>query len=173
MITKNQYLSVFSRTLTSLDLECCNLSEYVGQLFLTLFTKYPVKLEEIYLEKNPAMLEKTRQLIDECLSLKSRRNSDSSEPFLLDRLSLHDNDSTTTDETISERAKPKKKKKKPTTIQQPTKIITNAKEELKSVTFIPIKHPDEENCEEEIEELQPIEIEPYGTVGPTLYWNRV
>jgi len=27
--------------------------------------------------------------------------------------------------------------------------------------------------EEEIEELLPIEIDSYGTVGRTLYWNRV
>ena len=159
-------------------MECCNLSEYVGQLFLTLLTKYPVKLEEIYLEKNSAMLDSTRQLISECLSLKSRRNSDSSEQHVLvDRLSLHDNASTTTDETISERIEPtklkkKKKKQQQSTVQPPTKII-NTKEEMKSVTFIPIKHRQEENREEEIEELHPVEIEPYGTVGRLVYWNRV
>lgn len=165
-----------SRTLIYLDLECCNLNEYVGQLFLILLTKYPVKLEEICLEKNPAMLENTRQLISECLSLKSRRNSVSSEQLLTDRLSVRDNDGTSTDETINERIEPVKlkKKKKKNPVKEPVKIVAT-REEIKSVGFIPIKNPAEANrgIEEEIEELLPVEIQPYGTVGPTLYWNRI
>lgn len=67
----------------------------------------------------------------------------------------------------------KKKKKKKNLKQSP---IINTKEEIKSVHFNQIKKPIEikkQDEEEEIEELLPIEIEPYGTVGRTLYWNRV
>ncbi len=162
----------YSRTLTYLDLEYCNLTEYVGQLFLTLFTKYPVKLEEICLEKNSGILDSTRQLISECLQLKSRQNSISSEQPLLDRLSI-DEDSTSTDGTISERIEPvklRKKKKKHPIKESPPKV--NIKQEIKSVSFNPIKKPEVEQ-EEDIEELLPIDIEPYGTVGRTLYWNRI
>jgi hypothetical protein len=161
-----------SRTLKYLDLECCDLTEYIGQLFLGLFTKYPVKLEEIYLEKNVGILDSTRHLINECLNLKSRQNSISSEQPLIDRLSIHD-DSSSTDETISERIQPvklKKKKKKPIVKESP-KLIT--KEEPKAVSFIPFKKPQVEKEEEDIEELLPLDIELTGTVGRTLYWNRV
>jgi hypothetical protein len=169
-------ISIFlfiSRTLTSLDLECCNLTEYAGQLFLTLFTKYPVKLEEIYLDKNSSILESTRTLINECLNLKSRQNSISSEQLLTHHLSINDDDSTSTNEQIQPiKLEKKKKKKKKNSKQSP---MINIKEEIKSVQ---IKEPveikkQEKDEEEEIEELLPVEIEPHGTVGPTLYWNRV
>lgn len=173
IVFENDFSS--SRTLTHLDLECCNLNEYVGQLFLTLLTKYPVRLEEIYLEKNPAIAENTRQLISECLSLKSRRNSAASEQLITDRLTIHENDATSTDETISEQVEPIKLKKKKMTkniVREPAKVI-EAREETRAVSFIPIKNPAEANREEEIEELLPVEIQPYGTVGPAVYWNRV
>ncbi len=158
--------------MTFIDLECCNLTEYAAQLFLTLFTKYPVKLEEIYLDKNPGILDNTRHLIAECLTLKSRQNSITSDQPLVDRLSLHD-DSTSTDGTISEQVQPvklKKKKRKPSIKQTPKIII---KEEPKTVGFVPIKKPEEKEEEEDIEELLPVDIEAYGTVGHTLYWNRL
>jgi len=171
-ISINSILIFISRTLTYLDLEYCNLTEYAGQLFLTLFTKYPVKLEEIYLDKNSSILDSTRTLINECLNLKSRQNSISSEQLLSHRLSIND-DSTS---TISEQIQPiklKKKKKKKNLKESP---IINNKQETKSVNFTQIKKPIEtkkQEEEEEIEELLPIEIEPYGTIGRTLYWNRV
>ena len=157
--------------MTYLDLECCNLTEYVGQLFLTLLTRYPVKLEEIYLEKNVGILESTRQLISECLNLKSRQNSISSEQAIIDRLPINDDDSMSTSSTISETIPPVKlrKKKKKTIVKE--SVNFPIKEETKSVSFVPVKKQEEE--EEDIEELLPVDIEPRGTVGPTLYWNRV
>jgi hypothetical protein len=147
---------------------------------LNLFTKYPVKLEEIYLDKNSSILDLTRTLINECLQLKSRQNSISSEQLLSHRLSIND-DSTSTNSTISEQIQPvklKKKKKKKKKINLKESPIINVKQETKAVSFNQIKKPVEikkpqEDEEEEIEELLPVEIEPYGTVGRTLYWNRV
>ncbi len=123
------------------------------------------------MDKNPGILDSTRHLINECLNLKSRQNSISSEQPLIDRLSIHE-DSTSTDGTISEQIQPVKlkKKKKKSSVKEYPKVIT--KEETKSVGFIPIKKPEEKE-EEDIEELLPIDIEAYGTVGHTHYWNRL
>lgn len=174
------FLFVISRTLTYLDLECCNLTEYAGQLFLTLFTKYPVKLEEMYLDKNSSMHESTRTLINDCLSLKSRQNSISSEQLPSHRLPANDdNDSASTNSTISEQIQPvklKKKKKKKTNIIKESPVVHVVKEERKSVHIkepTETKKQEQEEEEEDIEELLPVEIEPYGTVGRRLYWNRL
>jgi hypothetical protein len=154
------------------------LTEYAGQLFLILFTKYPVKLDEICLDKNPSILDSTRTLISECLSLKSRRNSSSSEQPMSYRLPI-DDDSVSTTSTISEKIEPVKlkKKKKKIIFKESPRIVT--KEETKSVGFNQIKNPEKpieikrKDEEEEIEELLPVEIEPYGTVGQRLHWHRV
>ncbi len=170
------YFFIFvSRTLTYLDLECCNLTEYAGALFLSLFTKYPVKLEELYLDKNSSISDSTRKLIFECLNLKSRHNSISNEQPLSHRLSRND-DSTSINSIISEKARPVelRKKKKKSSLKEPSKIVV--KEEIKSVGFDQIKkteQPVQTKKEEEEEELFPVAIEPYGTVGRMLYWNRV
>jgi hypothetical protein len=168
-----------SRTLKYLDLECCNLTEYAGQLLLTLFTKYPVKLEEIYLDKN-SILDSTRTLINECLGLKSRQNSISSDQPLSYRLPINDEDSDSTTSTTRETIQPvklKKKKKKSSLKAAPEILI---KEATKSVGFNQIKNPEKpieikkkEVTEEEIEELLPVEIGPYGTVGRMYHWHRV
>ncbi|CAF0938018.1 unnamed protein product [Adineta steineri] len=168
-----------SRTLTCLDLECCNLSEYAGQLFLTLFTKYPVKLQEFYLDKNPSISNSTRTLINECLNLKSRQNSILNEqPLLSHRLSLHDNNSSNTNSIISENSQSVKlkKKKRKSILKEPSKNVM--REETKSVGFNQINKSEKpietkkDEEEEEIEELLPVEIEPYGTVGRMPYWHR-
>ncbi|CAF3547118.1 unnamed protein product [Rotaria sordida] len=168
-----------SRTLTYLDLECCNLTEFAGQLLLSLFTKYPVKLEEIYLDKNPSILDSTRRLINECLSLKSRQNSISSQQPLSYHLSVND-DSTSTNSTINEKISPikLKKKKKKSNLNEPPK--SSIKEETKPFRVNQIKQPEKsieikkkEQEQEDIEELLPVEIQPYGTVGRMLYWHRV
>ncbi|CAF2571067.1 unnamed protein product [Rotaria sp. Silwood2] len=170
-----------SRTLTYLDLECCNLTEFAGQLLLSLFTKYPIKLEEIYLDKNPSILDSTHTLINECLSLKSRENSISSQQPLCYRLPIND-DSSSTSSTKGEKVPPlklkkKKKKKKPNLHESPKTVI---KEETKPFAFNQIKQPEKqveikkkEHEQEDIEELLPVEIQPYGTVGRMLYWHRV
>ena len=154
------------------------MTEYAGQLFLTLFTKYPVKLDEICLNKNPSILDSTHTLISECLSLKSRRNSSSSEQPMSYRLPL-DDDSVSTTSTISEKIEPVKlkKKKKKIILKESPKIVT--KEETKFVSFNQIKNPEKpieikrKDEEEEIEELLPVEIEHYGTVGQRLHWHRM
>lgn len=174
----------FSRTLTYLDLECCDLTEYVGQLLLTLFTKYPVKLEEICLDKNPSILESTRTLINECLNLKSRQNSISTEQPLVQLTNVqyenNNDDSTSTTSTVSARVEPvklKKKKTKKSSVYDSTK--SDVKEQTKSVSFTPVKKRDlptvikPNDEDEDIEELLPVDIQPYGTVGRTLYWNRI
>ncbi len=152
-------------------MECCNLTEYAGQLFLTLFTKYPVKLEEIYLDKNPSILDATHTLIHDCLNLKSRQNSISNEQPVLHPLPIHDEDSTSSTNTISEKIQPVKLKKK----KKKSHLKQSPKEETKPFHLNQIKKPVEikKDEEEEIEELLPVEIEPYGTIGRTLYWNRV
>ncbi|CAF0820545.1 unnamed protein product [Rotaria sp. Silwood1] len=167
-----------SRTLTYLDLECCNLTEFAGQLLLSLFTKYPIQLEEIYLEKNPSILDSTRTLINECLSFKSRQNSISSQQPLSYHLPIND-DSTSINSTISEKVPPLrlKKKKKKSNLHESSK--TFIKEETKPFNFNPIKQPDKsietkiKKEQEDIEELLPVDIQPYGTVGRMLYWHRI
>ncbi|CAF0931674.1 unnamed protein product [Rotaria sp. Silwood1] len=167
-----------SRTLTYLDLECCNLTEFAGQLLLSLFTKYPIQLEEIYLEKNPSILDSTRTLINECLSFKSRQNSISSQQPLSYHLPIND-DSTSINSTISEKVPPLrlKKKKKKSNLHESSK--TFIKEETKPFSFNQIKQPDKsietkiKKEQEDIEELLPVDIQPYGTVGRMLYWHRI
>lgn len=173
--SRQLFFSLFSRTLTYLDLECCNLTEYAGQLFLGLFTKYPVKLEEIYLDKNPSILQSTRTLIHDCLSLRSRQNSISSEQLVSHRSSVkHEDDSTSTNSTVSEQIQPVKLRKKTKKKINNIKESPVVKEQTKSVHIKePIKTKEEKKEEEEIEELLPVEIEPHGTIGRRLYWNRV
>ena len=138
-----------------------------------------MKLEEIYLDQNPAILDSTRTLINECFSLKSRRNSISSPRPVSFRLPISDN-LANTNSTISETISPlklKKKKKKGNLSQSPDIVI---KEETKPVSFTDVKQREKsaeikkkEMEEEEIEELLPIEMEPYGIAGRTLYWRRI
>ncbi len=103
----------------------------------------------------------------------------SNEQPLSHRLSRND-DSTSINSIINEKAQPVKlrKKKKKSSLKEPSKIVV--KEEIKSVGFDQIKKTEqpvqtkkEEEEEEEIEELFPVAIQPYGTVGRMLYWNRV
>ncbi|UJR28111.1 hypothetical protein I4U23_009366 [Adineta vaga] len=172
-----------SRTLTHLDLECCQLTEYTGKLFLSLFTKYPVKLREMYLEKNPFLSDSTRTSINECLSLRSRRNSVLNEPPLLSyrRSSIHD-DSSSPQSVQNEKSQTvivkKKTKKKKSNLKEPSENLT--KEEIKSVGFNEVKQSHkfvenrkEREDDEDIEELLPVEIQPYGTIERQLYWQRI
>lgn len=176
--------------MTHLDLECCQLTEYAGQLFLTLFTKYPVKLEEICLDKNPAMLGETRALIQECLGLKSRRNSVSTETPMSTRLPLHDNPISLASDNGQPVKMVQKNETKPVSrpVEPARRPIepspTSARNAPKSVSFGQRQQPvppldikgsnkrDEED-DADIEELLPIDTPPYGSVGPRLYWNRV
>lgn len=178
-----------SRTLTHLDLECCQLTEYAGQLFLSLFTKYPVKIEELCLEKNPGVSEKTRQLIRECLELHSRRNSISSEQPLSSRFVLND----ITIPTPRKAATPEpiaiiKKTPRKTTTTTATEAMTprSVRDSVKSVSFEPksrsgrmlptrgqkFQYEDEEDIDADIEELLPIDPEPFGMAGARPYWQR-
>jgi hypothetical protein len=165
-------------------LESCSLSQYAGQLFLGLFTKYPVKLEELYLEKNPSMADSIRTSINECLGLKSRRSS-IERPLSHRRSSIHD-EASSTNSTIDEQPQPVKlkKKKKKTSLREPSRSVL--REEPKSVAFSEVKKLEKpvetktdmvekkrEDEEEDIEELLPVEVQPYGTVGRLLYWHRV
>ncbi|CAF2006740.1 unnamed protein product [Rotaria magnacalcarata] len=169
-----------SRTLTYLDLECCSLTEFAGKLFLALFTKYPVTLEEICLDQNPLMLNSTCTLINECLGLKSRSNSISSHQPLSYYLPI-DDDASVIASKISEKNSPvklRRKKRKPDT-NRSSKVVV--KEETKPFTLNEIKVPEKrveirnkENKEQEyIEELLPIEPQAYGTVGRLPYWQRL
>ncbi|CAF0962530.1 unnamed protein product [Adineta ricciae] len=160
-----------NQTLTHLDLESCQLSEYAGKLFLSLFTKYPVRLEELCLDKNASLSDTTRTLIKECLDLKSRRNSLENEPSV--------RRSSSPDEIIRKKPQPVKLKKKKSSLKEDSKVL--AKEEIKSVAFSNVKRTEkslenkqgQENEEEDIEELLPVETQPFGTVGHQLYWNRI
>jgi len=134
-------------------------------------------------------------LIKECLSLKSRQNSISSEQPLVQQLppirrhengsnnNNDDDDSTSTTSTISARVEPVKlKKKTKKKLVQHDSMKFDVREETKAVSFSPIKKrelptetkpKDDDDNDEEIEELLPVEIQPHGTVGRTLYWNRI
>lgn len=165
-----------------MDLESCELSQYAGQLFLSLFTKYPVKLEELYLEKNPAVADTTRTSIRECLGLKSRSSS-KERPSPRYRPSARD-DASSADSAIDEQPRPvrPKTKKKKSSLRGSSRSAV--REEPKSVGFSEARKPPkpveakvvkkrEEHDDEEIEELHPIEIPPYGTAGQLLHWYRV
>ena len=179
----------FSRTLTHLDLECCQLTEYSGQLFLSLFTKYPVKVEDVCLEKNPGISEATRQLIQQCLELKSRRNSVSSEEPLSARFTLNDlSIPTPRNAPTPEPPSIIKKTPRKTTTTTATEAATprSVRDSFKSVTFEQnrpperasptrgrrVKQEEEEDIDANIEELLPIDPEPFGVVGPRPYWQR-
>ena len=139
-----------------------------------------MKLEEICLDQNPAILGSTRTLINECFSLKSRQNSISNPRPVSFRLPITD-DLANTNSTISETISPLKlkKKKKKGNLSEPPDIII--KEETKPVSFTDVKQREksaeikkkEMEEEKEIEELLPVETEPYGIAGRTLYWRRI
>lgn len=158
------------------------MTEFAAQLFLTLLTKYPVSLEEINLEKNLSILESTRILINECLNLRSRRNSISSEQQFSHRLPI-DDDTRNIHSREVEKVPPLKLKtrtrKKKTTFNESSGVLL--KEETKPFNVDLIRKPEKpvvigkqiQNDEDEIEELEPIDIEPYGTIGRPLYWRRI
>lgn len=161
---------MLSPTLISIDLEACQLSEYAGQLFLGLITKYPVSLEEIYLDQNPDILDSTKTLIKECLNLKSRRNSLSSEnqiSFRLPLSKLPEDDSS----TISEDIRPAKTEKKKIQLDQRQETMSKPKK-VPSKPVVEREKKIEQN-NEEIEELEPIEIQPYGMTRALPRWQRI
>ena len=167
-----------SRTLTQLDLECCNLTEYTGQLFLMLFTKYPVHLEEICLEKNPLISDATRSLIKDCLELKSRRNSTSMERVGTSRSPIR-NDPMTRNSSRKENVQTDRvmamvyqpSPKKPSMRFRGDRTNYDRSDPVRtSKKSVEIREHDEEP---DVEELLPIDIDPYGTVGPRPYSRPV
>lgn len=148
-----------------------------------------MKIEELCLEKNPGVSEKTRQLIHECLELHSRRNSISSEQPLSSRFVLND----ITIPTPRKAATPEpiaiiKKTPRKTTTTTATEATTprSVRDSVKSVSFEPksrsermsptrgrkFQYEDEEDIDADIEELLPIDPEPFGMAGARPYWQR-
>ena len=136
------------------------------------------------------MLEETRALIQECLGLKSRRSSVSTEPLMAIRLPLHEDPISRASDNDQPVKIVEKKENKPASrpvepAREPIEPSpTSARNTPKSVSFGQRPQPvppidirgnnrrDEED-DADIEELLPIDTPPYGAVGPRLYWNRV
>ncbi|CAF1343287.1 unnamed protein product, partial [Didymodactylos carnosus] len=183
-----------SRTLTYVDLECCNLTEYAGQLLLSLLTRYPVELNELVLEKNPLITEKTLTLINDCLELKTKNKSANRRLSTVSSSSIvqnkeHDrqmmNESVKTKNKnirfeqsqvskTSDSNKQEIPKKNPQTVTSPRKQTT--KKELQPPALIRQRQQqiDQKEVEIQEEELLPVEIDSFGGNNlPMFYWTRM
>jgi hypothetical protein len=146
-----------------------------------------VKLEELCLSKNPSLSDVTRTLIDQCLGLKSRRNSTSIGQPITYRVS-------STDQKVEVKRTPKDAVQ-PVKIRNKDRTVTNTNHskrsssvrirrqsqtigfDQKKIIDKPVqvndRHAQNRVDDIDIEELLPIAVEPKGIITPRPYWQRI